>query len=212
MRMKKMVDFSMDKRKYNSSDNYYTVSGDRVVRLNHSSKEWTFTKEFNKYFVSSVFIVGLVTIPLALNPSIVGSDNLLLQVLLFILGFCSFNGILVFSTMMIILRNSISLEADVLTEINGEEYKTVEKYTPENLSLLHTALDEKEIYPEETHDAIDSAINAIIKKSQDKKEENNKLEIEKEKIVKEIVKENNYDTYDTIIDSWNEATRKINLE
>lgn len=212
MRMKKMVEIDIDKRNYNSSDNYRTVSGNRVVRLNHSSKKWTFHREFNKHFVYSLFIVGVVTIPLALHPSIVGSDNPLLKSLLFILGFCSFIGILTFSAMMIILSDSISIEADVLTEINGEEYKTVEKYTPENLSLLHTALDEKEIYPEETHDAIDSAINAIIKKSQDKKEENNKLEIEKGKIVKEIVKENDYGIYDPIIGSWNEATRRINLE
>ena len=202
-----MIEVTIDKKDYNSS-NDYIVYGNNVVKLDHNTKKSVGKEEAKDMSIMYFGLIFLTSFPVLIGTLMEESTNSFLGVFLLFMGLIFF----IFSLIIImtmVCNNHLKFNGKVAEEIKVEEYKIVKKYTPENLGLLHSALDEKAIYPKETHNTINKAIDAIIKNAHFEKEEMIRLEKEKEQIAKEILKKNTTDADMTIVNSWNEVTKKI---
>lgn len=206
------VRISVDKKDYDPLVDYYDARNNTIARIDHSSKR-SWARELSKTpIVPTILIVSIIIIGLMINILIKESNNeIFLEdryfkvVWLFVLSPLGAIFLTLFSLVLYI--NDLCFNAHKITEISSDQYNMVKKYTPENLELLHTAFNEKEIQSETTHDAIDNAINAIIQNAQNIKDESNRVKKPKEITIEEKTEENN--VYDTINSSWNDVTKKI---
>ena len=206
------VRISVDKKNYDPLVDYYDASNNTIARIDHSSKR-SWAKELSKMpIVPAILIISSITIVVMTillikesNNEIILEDRYITLAYLFIFSPLSFIFFTLFSLFLYI--NDLCFNAHKITEISSDQYNMVKKYTPENLELLHTAFNEKEIQSETTHDAIDNAINAIIQNAQNIKDESNRVKKPKEITIEEKTEENN--VYDTINSSWNDVTKKI---
>ena len=206
------VRISVDKKNYDPLVDYYDASNNTIARIDHSSKR-SWAKELSKMpIVPAILIISSITIVVMTillikesNNEIILEDRYITLAYLFIFSPLSFIFFTLFSLFLYI--NNLCFNAHKITEISSDQYNMVKKYTPENLELLHTAFNEKEIQSETTHDAIDNAINAIIQNAQNIKDESNRVKKPKEITIEEKTEENN--VYDTINSSWNDVTKKI---
>lgn len=209
-----MIEITIDKKDYNSS-NDYIIYGNNVVKLDHNTKKSVGQEEAKDMSITYFGLISLISIPVLIGTLMEESTGSLMEestgsflgVLLFIGSIFFLFSLIIIMTM--VYDSNLKFNGKVAEEIKVEEYKIVKKYTPENLALLHSALDEKAIYPKETHNTINNAIDAIIQNAQIEKEKTIRLENEKEQIAKEILKKNTTDADMTIIDSWDKVSREI---
>lgn len=206
------VRISVDKKDYDPLVDYYDARNNTIARIDHSSKR-SWARELSKMpivpailIISSIIIVAMTILLIKeSNNEIILEDRYITLAYLFIFSPLTFIFFTLFSLFLYI--NDLCFNAYKITEINNNQYNMVKKYTPENLEILHTALNEKEIQAEVTHEAIDNAINAIVQHAQNTKDESNRVKKPKEIIIEEKTEENN--VYDTINSSWNDVTKKI---